>query len=150
MHQQGMPKRARVLNLIENRSACRGGYVPAPFAVVPRVGAMRHPEMDKHGNSHAANDDAENAHDAPIDHLLSPETKSPASAGLQGTAVELGCHSANVFRVSLIFSTSSSLGSKTYCREMTTCDEAMFYLRDCGLTRLDGDSDGIPCESICR
>ncbi len=41
-------------------------------------------------------------------------------------------------------------GSKTYCREMTSCDEAMFYLRECGLTRLDGDSDGVPCESICR
>ncbi len=35
-------------------------------------------------------------------------------------------------------------------REMTSCDEAMFYLRECGLTRLDGDSDGVPCESICR
>ena len=39
---------------------------------------------------------------------------------------------------------------ETYCREMTSCDEAMFYLRECGLTRLDGDSDGVPCESICR
>jgi endonuclease YncB( thermonuclease family) len=43
---------------------------------------------------------------------------------------------------------SSTCGSKTYCREMTSCDEAMFYLRECGLTRLDGDSDGVPCESI--
>ena len=41
-------------------------------------------------------------------------------------------------------------GSKTYCREMTSCEEAMFYLQQCGLNRLDGDGDGIPCESICR
>ena len=41
-------------------------------------------------------------------------------------------------------------GSKRYCREMTSCDEAMFYLRECGLTWLDGDSDGVPCEAICR
>ncbi len=41
-------------------------------------------------------------------------------------------------------------GSKRYCREMSSCEEAMFYLRECGLTRLDGDSDGVPCESICR
>ena len=41
-------------------------------------------------------------------------------------------------------------GAKTYCREMTSCAEAKFYLQQCGLNRLDGDGDGIPCESICR
>ena len=41
-------------------------------------------------------------------------------------------------------------GSKTYCRDMVSCDEAMYYLRSCGLSRLDGDKDGIPCESICN
>ncbi len=46
--------------------------------------------------------------------------------------------------------TSSICGSKYYCKEMTSCEEAMHYLNDCGLTRLDGDGDGIPCESICQ
>ncbi len=41
-------------------------------------------------------------------------------------------------------------GSKTYCREMASCDEAWYYLRSCGLTRLDGDKDGTPCEAICN
>jgi len=41
-------------------------------------------------------------------------------------------------------------GSKRYCREMTSCEEAKFYLRNCGLSRLDVDKDGVPCESICR
>jgi endonuclease YncB( thermonuclease family) len=41
-------------------------------------------------------------------------------------------------------------GAKRYCREMTTCAEARFYLSQCGLSRLDGDRDGVPCESICR
>jgi hypothetical protein len=41
-------------------------------------------------------------------------------------------------------------GSKTYCREMVSCEEARFHLVSCGLTRLDGDGDGIPCEAICR
>jgi endonuclease YncB( thermonuclease family) len=39
---------------------------------------------------------------------------------------------------------------KRYCREMSSCAEAQFYLNKCGLTRLDGDSDGVPCEAICR
>jgi endonuclease YncB( thermonuclease family) len=41
-------------------------------------------------------------------------------------------------------------GMKTTCREMSSCAEARFYLTQCGLTRLDRDHDGIPCESICR
>jgi len=40
--------------------------------------------------------------------------------------------------------------SKRYCREMESCAEARFYLEECGLTRLDGDEDGVPCESLCR
>lgn len=39
---------------------------------------------------------------------------------------------------------------KTRCSEMISCEEAMFYLKNCGLTRLDGDKDGVPCESICQ
>lgn len=41
-------------------------------------------------------------------------------------------------------------GSKRYCREMQSCAEAMHYLKQCGLKRLDGDGDGVPCEAICR
>tara|TARA_Y100001934_G_scaffold269146_1_gene352211 strand:- start:285 stop:959 length:675 start_codon:yes stop_codon:yes gene_type:complete len=41
-------------------------------------------------------------------------------------------------------------GTKRYCREMTSCEEAQFYLVQCGLTRLDGDKDGMPCEKKCR
>ena len=41
-------------------------------------------------------------------------------------------------------------GAKTYCREMASCAEARFHLESCGLTRLDGDGDGTPCESLCR
>ena len=40
--------------------------------------------------------------------------------------------------------------AKKYCKDMDSCEEAKFYLLECGLTRLDRDSDGIPCESICR
>lgn len=36
------------------------------------------------------------------------------------------------------------------CEGKKTCKEAMFYLRECGVSRLDRDKDGIPCETICR
>ena len=45
---------------------------------------------------------------------------------------------------------SFSCGQKTYCREMASCEEARFYLEQCGLSRLDGDGDGVPCEQLCR
>jgi len=45
--------------------------------------------------------------------------------------------------------TAAAYGSKRYCREMVSCDEARHYLSACGLTRLDGDSDGIPCDALC-
>lgn len=41
-------------------------------------------------------------------------------------------------------------GAKRACREMTSCAEARLYLTQCGLDTLDGDGDGIPCESLCR
>jgi len=41
-------------------------------------------------------------------------------------------------------------GKKYYCSQMESCEEAMFYYTVCGLKRLDGDNDGIPCESLCR
>ena len=40
--------------------------------------------------------------------------------------------------------------TKRYCKDMSSCEEARYYLENCGLTRLDGDGDGVPCESLCH
>jgi hypothetical protein len=37
-------------------------------------------------------------------------------------------------------------GKKT-CGEMRTCSEAKFNLETCGVTNLDADQDGVPCEA---
>ncbi|MCB2215108.1 MAG: cold shock domain-containing protein [Desulfobulbaceae bacterium] len=40
---------------------------------------------------------------------------------------------------------------KTHCSQMTSCDEATFYLHNCPGTKMDGDNDGIPCErQLCH
>ncbi|MBT9544240.1 MAG: excalibur calcium-binding domain-containing protein [Candidatus Sericytochromatia bacterium] len=36
---------------------------------------------------------------------------------------------------------------KEYCSQMTSCQEALFYLKNCPNPKTDGDNDGIPCES---
>ncbi len=43
-----------------------------------------------------------------------------------------------------------SCSGKKYCREMTSCEEAKFYLTQCGVSSLDGNKDGVPCEKLCR
>jgi hypothetical protein len=32
------------------------------------------------------------------------------------------------------------------CEQMTSCEEAMFFLKNCKPIELDKDKDGIPCE----
>jgi endonuclease YncB( thermonuclease family) len=40
-------------------------------------------------------------------------------------------------------------GVKWKCGQMNSCEEARYHLRECGLSRLDGDGDGVPCEKLC-
>ncbi|MFB0935617.1 MAG: excalibur calcium-binding domain-containing protein [Propionivibrio sp.] len=35
---------------------------------------------------------------------------------------------------------------RTYCSQMTSCQEATFFLQNCPGVKMDGDNDGIPCE----
>ncbi|SMB82371.1 Excalibur calcium-binding domain-containing protein [Pasteurella testudinis DSM 23072] len=41
-------------------------------------------------------------------------------------------------------------GRGKYCKHMSSCAEAKYYLNKCGIGRLDRDNDGIPCENVCR
>lgn len=36
---------------------------------------------------------------------------------------------------------------RTSCPQMTSCEEATYFIRNCPNTEMDGDRDGIPCES---
>jgi endonuclease YncB( thermonuclease family) len=47
-------------------------------------------------------------------------------------------------------SMGGSCGAKSKCGEMVSCAEARHYLNDCGVSKLDRDGDGTPCESLCR
>ena len=45
--------------------------------------------------------------------------------------------------------TSGGCGTKSYCKQMTNCAEARQHLA-CGVSTLDGDEDGVPCEALCQ
>ncbi|CAI3802336.1 excalibur calcium-binding domain-containing protein [Rheinheimera sp. MM224] len=86
-------------------------------------------------------------------HLFNAEAASPAVAGLVETDDEQ--------------STTASLENpvwppiqaqqnpqfqcegKQHCSEMSSCDEARFYLKNCPNVLIDGDNDGRPCERDC-
>lgn len=50
-------------------------------------------------------------------------------------------------------STQSSPGfvcdGRQHCSQMSSCAEAEYFLRHCPDTKMDGDSDGEPCEQQC-
>ncbi len=70
-------------------------------------------------------------------------TKKAASSSTKKTSVTQSFSTTNATTTKL------ECGSKQSCSEMKTCGEAKFYLNQCGLSSLDGDEDGVPCESIC-
>ena len=39
-----------------------------------------------------------------------------------------------------------SCNGKTHCSEMSSCDEAKYYLAHCPNVKIDGDGDRVPCE----
>jgi endonuclease YncB( thermonuclease family) len=42
--------------------------------------------------------------------------------------------------------TARRCDGRRYCSQMTSCDEATWFLRHCPGTEMDGDGDGVPCE----
>ncbi len=47
--------------------------------------------------------------------------------------------------------TTSTAGSRCdgrlYCSQMGSCEEATWFLKNCPGTKMDGDNDGVPCET---
>ncbi|MBC8024377.1 MAG: excalibur calcium-binding domain-containing protein [Steroidobacteraceae bacterium] len=35
---------------------------------------------------------------------------------------------------------------RTHCSQMTSCDEAFYFLQNCPGVKMDGGSDGVPCK----
>jgi hypothetical protein len=63
-------------------------------------------------------------------------------ADSQGTELENGAS----FR-SDQSSSQYSCDGREYCSQMTSCEEAEFFLRNCPGVKMDGNNDGVPCES---
>ncbi|PMZ87530.1 MULTISPECIES: excalibur calcium-binding domain-containing protein [unclassified Pseudomonas] len=77
---------------------------------------------------------------------LSPELQSWAEARLSSPQ-----------RISVVLTAPKPVPApvkcdgREYCSQMTSCEEAKNFLRNCPGMKMDGDNDGVPCESQwCR
>ena len=52
--------------------------------------------------------------------------------------------------VGMVFICAYLCGAKRYCKQMTSCAEAKYHLTQCGMSGLDRDGDGKPCENVCN
>ncbi|MDT4874546.1 Excalibur calcium-binding domain protein [compost metagenome] len=39
-----------------------------------------------------------------------------------------------------------SCDGRTYCSQMSSCEEATYFLQHCPGVKMDGNNDGVPCE----
>jgi len=42
---------------------------------------------------------------------------------------------------------SFSCDGRQHCAQMRSCEEATFFIRNCPDTKMDGDNDGMTCDS---
>ena len=49
-------------------------------------------------------------------------------------------------KAKLLTQTSFRCDGRQLCSQMGSFEEAMFFLKNCPDTKMDGDHDGIPCE----
>jgi hypothetical protein len=65
-----------------------------------------------------------------------PATPAPPAPTAPGTAAPEVPRAAPSFRCD----------GRQHCSQMSSCEEAKFFLANCPNTKMDGDRDGIPCE----
>ena len=65
----------------------------------------------------------------------------------QGISQEIDISSSSSRRNRSIDLTSKfQCDGRTHCSQMTSCEEATFFLKNCPGTKMDGNNDGVPCE----
>ena len=79
------------------------------------------------------------------EHELIPASVAATKAAIEATALP---HRTDPVAASRFARPpSASCDGRTRCSQMNSCPEAKFFLQNCPGVEMDGDSDGIPCES---
>ncbi len=65
---------------------------------------------------------------------------------VEGALTVMPSHNSNRTTTSSVKTSSFKCDGRTYCSQMTSCEEATFFLRNCPNVKMDGNNDGVPCE----
>ena len=83
----------------------------------------------------------------PMGHWLSLGTiVALAIFGVSRVAQQRSGASLDVERSAVVGTTTFTCDGREHCSQMSSCDEARFFLANCPNTKMDGDHDGVPCE----
>jgi len=81
------------------------------------------------------------------------ETRDRAVAEAEGGSYELQSvpppaltADSPVERPAASFAPNRSCDGRKYCSQMTSCEEATWFLQHCPGMKMDGEGDGVPCE----
>ncbi len=70
---------------------------------------------------------------------------------IEGALTVMPSHNSNRATTSSVKTSSFKCDGRIYCSQMTSCEEATFFLRNCPNVKMDGNNDGVPCEKQwCR
>ena len=73
--------------------------------------------------------------------------RSPATAPELSQASPIAPQESAPIPVAAIQAAPFTCDGRTHCSHMRSCEEATFFVQHCPSTQMDGDNDGIPCES---
>ena len=65
---------------------------------------------------------------------------------VEGALTVMPSHNSNRTTTSSVKTSSFKCDGRIYCSQMTSCEEATFFLRNCPNVKMDGNNDGVPCE----
>lgn len=86
--------------------------------------------------------------------LIGPQPESKADESLLSTIGKAITPSKQAGNQSAINSGTQAryrCDGRIHCSQMTSCEEATFFLKNCPGTKMDGNNDGVPCErQWCR
>lgn len=70
---------------------------------------------------------------------------------VEGALTVMPSYNPNKATASSVNTSGFKCDGRTHCSQMTSCEEATFFLRNCPNVKMDGNNDGVPCEKQwCR
>ena len=79
------------------------------------------------------------------------EGTAPKHAGAAPAATAPAAKNADATAPTMVLASARRCDGRTYCSQMSSCEEAKWFVQNCPGMKMDGNRDGVPCEKQhCR